>query len=79
MKNRRAGPDIRERFGFAVKVRREELGLTQEDLAEKAGIHRTYLSDIERGTRNVSLVNIERVAAALTLPISEVFRLVERS
>src|SRR5688500_36923 len=51
-------PDVRERFGFAVKVRREELGLTQEDLAEKAGIHRTYLSDVERGTRNLSLVNI---------------------
>ena len=79
MKKRRAKADIRERFGYAVKVRREELGLTQEDLAEKAGIHRTYLSDIERGARNVSLLNIERVAAALTLPISELFRLVEQS
>jgi transcriptional regulator with XRE-family HTH domain len=79
MGKKRAKPDIRERFGFAVKARREELGLTQEDLAEKAGIHRTYLSDIERGSRNVSLVNIERVAAALTLPISELFQLVERA
>lgn len=69
--------DIRERFGFAVKARREELGLTQEDLAEKAGIHRTYLSDVERGSRNLSLVNIERLAGALSLPISELFRLVE--
>lgn len=76
---KRSTPDIRERFGFAVKVRREELGLTQEDLAHKAGIHRTYLSDIERGSRNLSLFNIERVAAALSLPISELFRLVERS
>jgi transcriptional regulator with XRE-family HTH domain len=75
---KRARPDIRERFGFAVKIRREELDLTQEDLADKAGIHRTYLSDIERGTRNVSLINIERVAAALAFPISELFRLVER-
>jgi transcriptional regulator with XRE-family HTH domain len=55
-------PDIRERFGDAVRTRREKLGLTQEDLAEKAGIHRTYLSDVERGSRNVSLVNIERLA-----------------
>jgi transcriptional regulator with XRE-family HTH domain len=55
------------------------LGLTQEDLAEKARIHRTYLSDIERGSRNVSLINIERVAAGLSLKISEVFQLVERS
>ena len=72
-------PDIRERFGFAVKVRREELDLTQEDLADKAGIHRTYVSDIERGSRNVSLINIERIAAALSVSLTELFRLVERS
>jgi transcriptional regulator with XRE-family HTH domain len=71
-------PDIRERFGFAVKDRREALGLTQEEFAERAGIHRTYLSDIERGTRNLSLLNIERVAAALSLKISELFSHVER-
>jgi len=76
---KRAKLDIRERFGFAVKIRREDLGLTQEDLAEKAGIHRTYLSDIERGTRNVCLFNIERVASALSLPISDLFRFVEGS
>lgn len=77
MKKRSAKGDIRERFGYAVKLRREELGLTQEDLADKAHIHRTYLSDIERGTRNLSLVNIERLAAALRLPISDLFRLME--
>ena len=75
---KRDKPDIRERFGFAVKVRREDLGLTQEDLAERAGIHRTYLSDVERGGRNLSLINIERLADALTLPLSDLFRLVER-
>ena len=73
-----AKPDIRERFGFAVKVRREELNLTQEDLADRAGIHRTYLSDVERGGRNLSLINIERLAAALALRISELFQLVEQ-
>ena len=73
-----AKPDIRERFGVAVKLRREELALTQEDLAEQAGIHRTYLSDVERGGRNLSLVNIERLAQALRLPASELFRRVER-
>jgi len=78
MKKRPPQADIRERFGFAVKVRREELRLTQEDLADKAGIHRTYLSDVERGSRNLSLVNIERLAAALSLSLSELFRLVER-
>jgi transcriptional regulator with XRE-family HTH domain len=74
-----AKPDIRVRFGFAVKDRREGLRLTPEEFAELAGIHRTYLSDIERGTRNLSLVNIERVASALSLKISELFQLVERS
>jgi len=72
-----AKADIRERFGFAVKDRREALGLTQEEFAERAGIHRTYLSDIERGTRNVSLINIERVALALSVKISELFLLAE--
>jgi transcriptional regulator with XRE-family HTH domain len=76
---KRATADIRERFGYAVKLRREGLGMTQEDLAEKARIHRTYLSDVERGTRNLSLINIERLAAALSVRISELFRLVEQT
>jgi transcriptional regulator with XRE-family HTH domain len=77
MKKRHAQPDVRERFGTTVKFRREELKLTQEDLAEKAGIHRTYLSDVERGTRNVSLVNIERLAESLSMTMSELFVAVE--
>jgi transcriptional regulator with XRE-family HTH domain len=73
---KRARPDIRVRFGDAVRDRREALGLTQEEFAERAGIHRTYISDIERGTRNPSLINIERVADALGVTLSELFRLV---
>jgi len=68
---------VRERFGDAVRARREELGMTQEDLAEKAGIHRTYLSDVERGTRNLSLINIERLAAALSVSMAKLFEAVE--
>jgi transcriptional regulator with XRE-family HTH domain len=79
MKKRRARLDIRERFGFAVRLRREELSLTQEDLADRAGIHRTYLSDIERGSRNVSLINIERLSGALSLALSELFQRVEQA
>lgn len=71
-------PDIRERFGFAVKAAREARGLTQEDLADKARIHRTYLSDVERGTRNLSLVNIERLATALELTLADLFARIER-
>jgi transcriptional regulator with XRE-family HTH domain len=76
MGKRRGKPDNQERFGDAVRARREELGLTQEDLADKARIHRTYVSDVERGARNVSLVNIERLAMALAVSISSLFQLV---
>ena len=72
-------PDIRERFGYAVKTRREELRLTQEDLAAKAGLHRTYLSDVERGQRNTSLIIIERLAFALSMTLSELFKQTEES
>ena len=78
MGKRKGHADIRERFGFAVKARREALGLTQEDLADRARIHRTYLSDVERGTRNLALVNIERLAEALRMKLSELFETVER-
>ncbi len=71
-------PDIRQRFGDAVRDRREALGLTQEEFAERAGIHRTYLSDVERGTRNLSLLNIERIADALSMRIWELFQRIER-
>lgn len=70
---RRARNDVRERFGFAVRVLREERGLTQEELAHHCGIHRTYLSDLERGTRNVALVNIERLAHSLSVTLAELF------
>ena len=78
MGKKKGRADIRERFGFAVKARREALGLTQEDLAEKARIHRTYLSDVERGTRNLALLNIERLASALKLSLAELFATVEQ-
>ena len=70
--------DLRSSFGLAVKICREELGLTQEELASRAEIHRTYLSDVERGTRNVSLLNIERLAKSLSLKVSELFQRVEK-
>ncbi|WP_164280450.1 helix-turn-helix domain-containing protein [Stenotrophomonas indicatrix] len=52
---------------FAANVRRlrKELGLSQEELAEAAGVHRTYVGMIERGEKNVTIYNIERIAIAL--------------
>jgi transcriptional regulator with XRE-family HTH domain len=52
------------------------LGLSQEAFAEKADLHRTYIADIERGKRNVSLRNIEKIAGALNLSMSELMALV---
>jgi transcriptional regulator with XRE-family HTH domain len=49
------------------------LGLSQEALAERAALHRTYISDIERGARNVSLLSIERLARGLEVSIAMLF------
>ncbi|MBD2136236.1 helix-turn-helix transcriptional regulator [Anabaena sp. FACHB-1237] len=65
--------DINQRFGKAIRRRRRELDFSQEELAEKAEIHRTYISSIERGKRNPSLENIEKLAKALDIFISELF------
>ena len=65
--------DIRIRFGRAIRRIREEQGINQEEAAERCGLHRTYYSGIERGVRNVSLVNIERVARGLKMSFSELF------
>ena len=67
------------RFGASVRSLRFRLGISQEELAERADLHRTYITGIERGTRNVSLVNIERLAAALALPMSGLFQRLEGS
>jgi transcriptional regulator with XRE-family HTH domain len=64
---------VKSRFGLAIKQRRQELGISQEVLAERAGLHRTYIGDIERGARNLSLENIEKLANALQISISDLF------
>lgn len=69
--------DARLAFGQAVKKLRLAKGLSQEKLAELAEIHRTYIGDVERGTRNVSLVNMTKIAAALGVPLSRVIHEME--
>ena len=62
---------VQVRFGERLRAVRQQRGISQEKLAELAGLHRTYVSSIERGERNVSLVNIERLAAALEVAMAE--------
>ncbi|MBI2764076.1 MAG: helix-turn-helix transcriptional regulator [Chloroflexi bacterium] len=69
--------DVRVAFGAAVRRLRTERGLSQEGFAELAGLHRTYMGGIERGDRNVALVNIERIARALELDLAGLMAEVE--
>jgi CheY-like chemotaxis protein len=66
-------PNLKSLFGTTIKSKRSELGLSQEELADRAGLHRTYVSDVERGTRNVSLGSIEKLAHALGLSVWRLF------
>ena len=65
--------NIEERFGERVRKLRQAKGLSQEELAFKARVHRTYLGGIERGERNPSLRNIAAIAKALGVTLSELF------
>jgi transcriptional regulator with XRE-family HTH domain len=65
--------DIRIRFGRAIRRIREEQEITQEEAADRCGLHRTYYSGIERGVRNVSLVNIEKIGRGLHTSLPRLF------
>lgn len=69
--------DILMRYGQAVRKIRLEQEISQEELAGRCGLHRTYISDIELGKRNLSLENIERIAISLNKSLSEFFKEVE--
>ena len=59
---------LRNVFAANIRENRVSKHISQEDLAERCGLHRTYISDIERGRRNVSIDNIERIAIGLQVP-----------
>ena len=63
-----------ERFGARVRAERERLGVSQEELAERAGLHRTYVGGVERGERNIGLLNVLRIARALAITPSALLR-----
>lgn len=66
--------DLRTTFAGNIKRLRKERGMSQEDLAFESGLHRTYISGIERGVRNVGLDNIGVIAAALKVTPDELLR-----
>lgn len=68
---------ITKLFGQAIRKKRVEMGISQEELAHRCGLHRTYMGAVERGERNVSLQNIEKIATALDISISALFEAVE--
>ena len=68
--------DLKTLLGMAIKTQRASLGISQEELAHRAGLHRTYVSDLERGVRNPSVDSNEKLARALELSVA---KLLERA
>jgi transcriptional regulator with XRE-family HTH domain len=65
---------IEKLFGIVVRRRREALGLSQEDFADKVGIHRTYVSSIELGKVGISIGIADKLSQALQAPLSQLFK-----
>jgi two-component system response regulator len=65
--------DLKILLGMAIKKQRTSLGISQEELAYRATLHRTYVSDLERGVRNPSMDSVEKLAHALELSVSDLF------
>jgi transcriptional regulator with XRE-family HTH domain len=70
-------PELLVAFGRAVRRLRTARGLSQERLAEDVGIHRTYIGDVERGLRNVGLLNVDRIAHALKTDLADLMTEIE--
>ena len=60
-------------LGVAVKRARSRLGLSQLELAQRSGLHRSYVSDVERGARNPTVVSIQKIAHALRVSVAKLF------
>lgn len=69
---------LRQRFGRAIRRLREKADYSQEAFADRCGLHRTYMGSVERGERNISLDNIEKIAKGLGLTVGQLFAETER-
>jgi transcriptional regulator with XRE-family HTH domain len=56
-------------IGLKIRERRLELGFSQEELAERCGLHRTYVGSVERGERNITIQSLSSIALALDMPL----------
>lgn len=63
--------DILIKFGERVREERQKKSMSQEDLAERAGLHRTYIGMVERAEKNITLKNIQKIAFALEIKAGE--------
>lgn len=61
-------------FGLAVQARRRAMGISQEEAAGRAGIHRTYFADVERGARNIGVKNMVAIARGLDVTPSDLVK-----
>lgn len=71
--------DVRRRVGLNLKKFREERGLSQEAFADHCGLHRTYISGIERGVRNPTVLILEKIAKALKIAAADLLQDVKAS
>lgn len=66
-------PPLLRYIGENIKFRRDQLGWSQEELGSAAGVNRSYISDVERGRRNITILMLNRITDALAIPLATVF------
>ncbi|MDF1587996.1 MAG: helix-turn-helix transcriptional regulator [Gammaproteobacteria bacterium] len=74
MQTKNTTHNVRKIFARNLKEIRSKANLSQEELADLAGLHRTYVGSVERGERNISIDNMERLASALAIDIKDLLR-----
>ena len=79
MTKRAKAPDARTLLATNIQQIRMEMGISQEKLAEKAGFHRTYVSQVERCAANMSTDNIQKLADVLSVPVARLFQIPENN
>lgn len=71
--------NISKQLGKVILAHRKKNNFSQESLAHKAGVHRTYMGMIERGEKNITLSNLEKISKALDVKLSEIFQEIEKN